>query len=99
MGYSSSGYAEGKLTLREVDGLAQGHTAGKWPGWDFNPSSPASKSQILFVRLMLRPQDRGLRSLRPQIDHCGALGMTERPGQGPPFSGWLGGCCCGPSRG
>lgn len=35
MGYSSSGCAEGKLNLREVEELAQGYSAGKWPELGF----------------------------------------------------------------
>lgn len=40
---SFSRYAAGKLTLREAEELAQGHTAGKRTSWDFNLSGLAPK--------------------------------------------------------
>lgn len=75
-----------KTSLREVEELAQGHTAGKWLRQDFNPSRKASNSQILFRTLALLPQGRALLFLKPQVDHCGVSWVRQKdPDKGNSF--------------
>ena len=72
-----------EMRFREVQALGQGHTVGKWQGWD--PSYPACRSPACRMGLLVQALPS------PRDDCCvwlGRLGLP--PPLTPPSMGALG---------